>query len=63
VIVVAHDRIGGDVDREDSGQFKQALLNPSAPVLITAAAVAVFTAEESAPNAPRYTMVIRGGIE
>jgi hypothetical protein len=63
VIVVAHDRIGGDVDREDSGQFKQALLNPTASVFKTAAAVAVFTAEKSAPHAARYTMVIRGGIE
>lgn len=66
MIVVARDRTGGDVDREDGGYFQQSLLNPCTAVLETTAASAVFAAQKCAAHAmgtglaSRHTSVFPG---
>jgi hypothetical protein len=53
--VVAHHRIGGDIDGEHRRQLPQALDDPAAPVLEVAAGVAIHAAEIRAPDAQRET--------
>ena len=59
MVVITHDRISGNVNSEDRGNFEQAFLSPATSVLETATAMVVFATEKSAA----YAVVIRGGIK
>jgi hypothetical protein len=51
VSVVAHDRIGAEIDGEALAKSEQALFDPIAPVFERAATLLVLSAEKGAPDA------------
>ena len=61
--MIAHHRIGGDIDREHGRELLQALNDPAAPVLEVAAGVLIHAAEIRAPDAARDDVVPGGGVE
>ena len=48
VIVVAHDRIGADIDRKQRGQQANTVHDPLAPVLVALAGVMIHPAQKGA---------------
>ena len=59
VVVVAHHRIGAQVDGKHLRQLVKADLDPAASVLEVAAGDGILAAQECAANAATDTMVIR----
>ena len=51
MIVVAHHRIGGDIDGKDASQHQQAVFDPLPAMFETADAVAVLAAQKSTAHA------------
>ena len=48
--MIAHHRVGGDIDGEHRSELLQTLDDPAAPVLEVAAGVVIHTAEICAPE-------------
>jgi hypothetical protein len=63
MIVVAHHRIGGDINSIDAGQHQQTVFDPLPAVFEITAAVTVFTAQKGAAYAAGGAVIVEGGIE
>jgi hypothetical protein len=61
--VIAHYRVGGDIDREHRSELLQTLDDPAAPVLEVAAGVVIHAAEIRAPDTARDDVVPGGIVE
>jgi hypothetical protein len=61
VVVVAHNRVCGNVDGKHAGELTDALFDPAAAVLKVLPGGMVFTAEKSAAYAAAHD-VVPGGI-
>jgi len=61
--VVAHHRIGRNIDGEHAGELLHALYDPTAPVLEIAAGLAIEAAEIRASDTARYDVAPGGGVE
>jgi len=63
VEVIAHYRVGGDVDGEHRSELLQTLKDPAAPVLEVPAGAVIEAAEIRAPDTARDHVVPGGGVE
>ncbi len=63
VEVIAHHRVGGDVDGEDGGELLDALDDPAAAMLEVTPAGVVLAAQEGAAHAAGDTVVVGRGVE
>jgi len=53
MIVITHHGISAKINRENAGQFQQAVFNPLSAMFVTVAGEGVFTTQESAAYATR----------
>ena len=64
MVVIAHHRIGGDVNREQLGDFQQAILNPLPSVFKAFfTALAVLAPKKCATHAVRYAVIAGNNVE
>ena len=61
--MVAHHRVGADIDREDVGQLEDPRPDPVPPVREVPTGLAIETAQELPPHAAADDVVVRRGIE
>ena len=58
MVVIAHDRVRGDIDGEDFAQQHQAIHQPGLAVVKVLAGIRVFATEEGPSDTPGNAMVV-----